>query len=415
MFTGLRSKNHRLESREERLALTPKERPFWHHYGNGRHLGYRRIEGRNGRWVARYTRRASGRSAYYCQQTFGGADDYTGAMGHSVLTFGGALEKAKPWTTKHSEDAIPLNYDASTDRLIYCSIGNVYTVGHAAVDHFKFAMMYRKAPRSIMYKFNRYILPHLGPIPAEELTAEDIKDWLEMIAKTPARRGSGEPIENPTAEDLRRRYTANGVFASLRAALNFAFREGKISSDVAWRRVTKYPNVLRSRTRYLELEEVRSMLAAAEPDYRNFILGALYTGCRGGELTSMTVGAYDPKLGKVFVDAGKSAPRWIPLPEESIPLFRKLSSGRNQNELLFLRDGDRRWTSNAYQSATVQTRKKAGLSDDVTLLVPPYVRLLSGDGWRFVVGCLESFGPCGRPASGQMLCASQPGVPRGYN
>jgi integrase len=363
---ALSSRTFRLESREERAALQPRVWPYWWHFGRGRHLGYLPSPRGNGSWHARYAWRDTSRTRHR-QLFLGRADDYTEADGVRVLSFQQAWEAAKKWVAANADKAVRADFSASPDRLIYLPIGDVYTVGHAVLDYIRYSMMYRKAPESVMYKVNRYILPHLGTIAVDELTSEQLREWLEMVAKSPAQRGTGRPLGDPTPEDRqRRRHTANAIFATLTAALNQAFRDGKIASDTAWRRVPKYRDLHRVRVRYLLQSEARALIGASPPDFRDLVLGALYTGCRAGELIAMPVGAFNVHTNRLYVAPGKSNwARWLALPDEGIDLFRRLSQGRSEGEPMFLREDGTRWKIPIVQACMVQARKKAGLDSSV--------------------------------------------------
>lgn len=362
---GLRSGTPRLESRVERLELPHRVWPHWWRYARGRHLGYLPSRVGNGTWQAKFATR-DGRTRYR-QCTLGTADDYSTADGKTVLTFEQAWDRAKAWIVANGAGAVRSDFSASPDRLIYCPIGSVYTVGHAVVDYLRYAMMYRKAPEVPMYRANRYILPHLGTVPIDELTSEQIREWLELVAKTPARRGTGRPLDHPTAEDMqRRRHTANATLATLSAALNLAFRDGKAASDVAWRRVRKYRDVHKGRVRYLTEEEGRRLLAECEPDFHALVLGALYTGCRVGELVAMQASAYDRQTERLYVAPAKSNwGRWLALPDEGVTFFAVRAAHAPAASPMFARPTGERWKISAVQAQMVRTRRAAGLESDV--------------------------------------------------
>ena len=348
--------------------MEPRVWPYWWQFGRGRHVGYLPSREGNGTWHARYATRDETRTRYR-QYILGKADDYTDADGGKVLNFGQAVDAARRWIATHEHEAVRPDFTPSPDRLLYCPVGDVSTVGHAVLDYLRFAMMYRKAPQIAMYRANRYILPHIGTIAADELTSEQLREWLEMVAKSPAKRGTGRLLDNPTLEDRqRRRHTANAVYGSLTAALNLAFRDGKIANDVAWRRVRKFRDIQRARVRYLSEDEARAVVAVCPPDFRDVVLAGLYTGCRSGELIAMQVGALDQKTDRLYVAPGKSYwARWLALPDEGIAFFRDLSRGRPEGEPMFLRKGRARWRVSVIQACMVNARKKAKLDNSVVL------------------------------------------------
>lgn len=53
----------------------------------------------------------------------------------------------------------------------------------------------------------------------------------------------------------RRRASANRVLTVLKAALNRAWREGRLPSDAVWRRVEPFARVAAARVRYLKVAE----------------------------------------------------------------------------------------------------------------------------------------------------------------
>ena len=76
----------------------------------------------------------------------------------------------------------------------------------------------------------------------------------------------------------------------LKAALNRAFKDGKVRSDSEWRRVDKFKDVERSRDRYLTLAECERLLNACEHGLRLLVRGALETGARYGNLRRLREG-----------------------------------------------------------------------------------------------------------------------------
>ena len=201
----------------------------------------------------------------------------------------------------------------------------------------------------------------------DELTTEQLREWLEMVATSPAQRGTGKPFPHPTPDDRqRRRHTANAILSTLCAALNLAFREGKAANDAAWRRVRKFRDLRRVRVRYLSEEEARRLVAASPQEFQRLILGALYTGCRAGELIAMNAGALNRRTNRLYVAPGKSNwARWLALPDEAVGFFQHLAAGRGEQVPMFVRDGGGRWKIAEIQAHMVLARKKAGLGNDV--------------------------------------------------
>jgi integrase len=138
------------------------------------------------------------------------------------------------------------------------------------------------------------------------------------------------------------------VLTILKAALNRAWRDGKIASDDAWRRVEPFEEADAARVRYLTLDECRRLLNAADGEFSDLIRAALATGCRFGELAALEVHDFHAESGTLHIRTSKSGKgRHVVLHDEGIQLFRSLAAGRRGNEPMLRKpDGDRWGKSN---------------------------------------------------------------------
>ena len=127
----------------------------------------------------------------------------------------------------------------------------------------------------------------------------------------------------------------------LRAALNQAFRDGKVASDVPWRTVQPFREVDSPRLRYFTKDEVTRLINAAQGDFRDLVKAALFTGCRYGELGRLRAGDFNADSGTVFVGQSKSGKaRHVVLTDEGRRFFEMLTVGRPGDALmLFHADG----------------------------------------------------------------------------
>ena len=66
----------------------------------------------------------------------------------------------------------------------------------------------------------------------------------------------------------KRRANANRVWNVLREALNDAFREGRVASDLAWRRVKPFEGADAPRIAYLTTDKSTRLFNACDPDFR---------------------------------------------------------------------------------------------------------------------------------------------------
>jgi integrase len=122
----------------------------------------------------------------------------------------------------------------------------------------------------------------------------------------------------------------------LRAALNHAFHDGLVESDLAWRKVKPFHNVGSARLRYLSVAEAKRLINACDPEFRPMVHAALQTGARYGEISKLTVADFNPDVATVTIRRSKSGKaRHIVLTDEGRAFFRQLTVGRAGDEMMF--------------------------------------------------------------------------------
>ena len=308
----------RLDSPAARAKLKASGKPYWRAIDIGIHLGYRK--GLNGgRWVQR---RYLG-DGNYSVETIAIADDHSPADGITVLDFFQAQRRVREFATR-----------ARTPEPV-----SAFTV-IAAMDAY-FERLEHEGSRSLSDARGRsrvHILPQLGTIPVSDLTRDMLFRWLTGLA--------GRPDDGDATRA--RRASANRVLNILRAALNQAFRDGKVASDVPWRTVRSFRAVNAPRLRYFTTDEIKRLVNAAQGSFRGLVLAALHTGCRYGELCRMRAGDFSPDSGTVFVGQSKSGKaRHVVLTDDGRRFFAALTAGRASDSMLLARASGLPWgTSN---------------------------------------------------------------------
>lgn len=166
----------------------------------------------------------------------------------------------------------------------------------------------------------------------------------------------------------RRRSTANRVLTILKAALNFAHAEGKVTCHTdAWTAVKPFRHVDKAKVRYLLDDEIMRLVNACPPDFRTIVSGALLTGCRYGELSAMTAGDFDPQAGTVAIRQSKGGrPRHVALTDEGRRFFQGMAAGKAGGARLFERD--QVVTQATREAPTKTTRAAWGKSDQFRLI-----------------------------------------------
>ena len=124
----------------------------------------------------------------------------------------------------------------------------------------------RKSAKETEASVNAFILPKLGDDETASLTATRLRKWHADLAAAPPRLRTkkGEKqnvcdVADDSESPRRRRATANRIFTVLKAALNPGWREGRIASDDAWRRVAPFREADAARVRYLDRDECRRL------------------------------------------------------------------------------------------------------------------------------------------------------------
>ncbi|WP_095087776.1 tyrosine-type recombinase/integrase [Mesorhizobium sophorae] len=312
-----------LDSKDARAKLKSRGKPYYKSIGPGLHVGYRKGK-EAGRWVVRmYVGDQD-----YRVETVADADDKLDANGKSVLTFWQAQDKARELHKSMSGDA--------------GKVAGAHTVKEALDDYLLWMDGNRKSSKDARYRAEALILPEMGKIDVSKLTAKQIRKWHSDVAKTAPRLRTKADVEQrfkqqgTDAESIRRRRaTANRVLTILKAALNYAWREGKVASDREWRRVEPFEDVESARVHYLTIAEAQRLVNASAGAFRDLVQAALQTGARYSELARLRVEDFNSDVGTIAIRASKSGKgRHIVLTDEGSDLFKQLSLGKGHGQLL---------------------------------------------------------------------------------
>jgi integrase len=322
-----------LDSRDARRRLKIRGKPYYRALERGLHLGYRRLGGGvAGTWVARHY---VGKQTYEVEK-IGVADDVSDADGVAILDFWQAQDAARKSMVDRAHRAHGKH--------------GPYTVGRALDDYLEFLTRERKTGKSARYGVEALIRPKLGDLEVAKLTTERVEGWRNEIADTPARIRTRPGLEQVYkaggGKDAQRarRATANRQLTVLKAALNKAWRDGKVASNAAWARVAPFRGVNVARARYLSIAEAQRLVNACDPDFRQLVRAALETGARLGELVQLQVHDFNRDAGTIGIRDSKSGkPRHIVLTEEGAAFFRQICAGRPGHAVMLPRADGLPW------------------------------------------------------------------------
>jgi integrase len=327
-----------LDTATARSRLKPRGEPYWRRISARCHLGYRRNSKGGGAWVGRFY--DGGR---YVKGVLGTADDQLPADGVEVLDFSQAQEKARKWFAEQERRSAGVELHDPAP----------YTVARCMADYLDWYGAHRKAIKETRYTVEAHILSTWGRRLVSELSTPAIRRWHQKLAERPRRIRSRKGVayekgETRTRDDERKRKaTANRILGVFKAGLNFAFREGRVASDEAWRRVRPFKGVDAPKIRFLELDEARRLLNACPADFRLMAEAALLTGCRYGELVELRVGDYIAASRAVHIAESKSSKaRHVFLTDEGTQFFEAHTAGRMPGARLFHRADGEPWGDN---------------------------------------------------------------------
>lgn len=322
----------KLAKREQRLRLEPRKKPYWLTLNEGEHLGYYR-GARVGKWVARYRR--AGAVGNYQETTIAEADDSADADGTLILDFRQAQDAARKWF-----GGLERNGGRRT---------SAYTVADALDDYL--AGFQGKDLANTRRRIEAMIRPTMGAHEAAKLTTKQISDWLLALANAPARlrtaKGATQNVRVTADTDdarRRRRSSANRVLTILKAALNCAYRDGRVPADDAWRRVKPFAKADASKLRYLADDEARRLVNGCDVAFRPLVQAALLTGARYSELAGLEARDFDKQSQTVWLRETKAGvARAVYLEGEGVSLFAQATAGKAAGDLIFPRPDGKRW------------------------------------------------------------------------
>ena len=312
-----------------RKSLTPRPAPYFQRLEAGGYIGYRKAAAGDGTWIVRW-RDEAGKQINH---TLGSFD-----------TFDQACKAARVWIEQ-------------------CKGGvtEVVTVAEACRRYVtdRRSEKGETTANDADGRFKRYVYDHkIGRIALSDLRTGHITDWRNELATV------DDDEDDPDAE-RRAKDTTNRYLATLKAALNLAYRMGLVSSTSQWDRVASFAQVGKRRERFLTLTERRQFYTAASPQLKKLIRALLLTGARPGEIATANVGDLD-RAGLLTLD-GKTGRRTVPVSAEALAHLKDCAGNRDEDEPLIVRDDGARWMRYYWRDEVQAAREAAGLPDDVVL------------------------------------------------
>lgn len=327
-------------------ALRFRDSPYWHVLLIGRHIGIHRPERRICNWTARVLTR----DKRYIQKCLGPALD----LGRGQVGFDEAIRRAFQWFDTGEIQGLASSFRpvGRTATVNFCPLGDVYTVGHALRDYTEWTRIARSSGGHYnnLVLINYHIVSELIHVPLEDFTARHLAALALKVVETSPRFGFGRYREKASLEDLgpdelrRRKRTFNSLVTILRMAFQHAWDNGHISSERPWRCLKRVSVNHSPRSIFLTRSECHRLLEHCTPALRKLVLGALYSGCRVGELANLRAEDVGHQIFGIRISAFKRSPsRFVFLPDEGMAFFLDCCEGKSADDRVFLSDKGKVW------------------------------------------------------------------------
>lgn len=326
-----------------RKALKPRGAPFWTKRKNGCFIGYRKLTEGTGTWLARW-RGEDGKQHY---------NPIGGRLDDDRETFDDVAKLADEWFNQ---------CETGSHEVITIKTACARYVEHLRVSK-KTKEQGQKAAADAAGRFKRLVdSAQIGRIELGKLKTAHLKSWLDDQIKD-----AGADKHDPDAE-RRNRDSANRNLRTIKAALNFAYKQGLAASTTPWDRVEQFADVAQRRERFLTAAERKRIYAASSPELKRLIAALMETAARPGELASCIVGDLD-QHNQTLVLRGKTGRRIVPLSTNAFRHFKQCAGKRNADEPLIARENGSAWDRYSWRDSFQEARTAANIvnADEVVI------------------------------------------------
>jgi integrase len=202
----------------------------------------------------------------------------------------------------------------------------LWALGEAYLGHVE--RHQKKRTYEIRRQFLRPLCHRLGAqFRAADLLPLHVTSWLDAT-----------PEWGPTARRM--------AIQSVQALLNWGVRQGYLASNPIAKRVSAPPPVSRGADSRLPEEVLDLLLSGCTTDGQRHMLIALHqSGCRPGELASVTAQTFDPRA-RTWTVAGKTGTRVLALTPELFALSQQLAA-KHPTGPLFRNEHNNAWCPRA--------------------------------------------------------------------
>ncbi len=329
-----------IDSVAARSKLKPRRDAYWHRIAAGCYVGFRKTTSDSiGNWVGRYWDDAQRKQHF---NAFGPLDEHPpGAR------FDKAVELARAWFAHLGMEGL----------------SKAYTVADACTAYTKHIRAEKgdKAANDVQGRFARWIdSTPLAKVELAKLKRDHIRTFRKSLRSAPVIIAGQERERAPD--------TINRDMSPVRAALNLAFADGKVTSDFAWREDLKpIKNASRRRELYLDRKQRRTLIDHAAPEITPFLKCLSVLPLRPGALAALRVSDFNARLKTIRVGQDKAgADRRISLPDAIVDILKPLAKGCTGSAPLLARPDGTAWNKDAWKWPIKEAAHAAGLQPEVS-------------------------------------------------
>jgi integrase len=316
----------RIDRVDVRGRLQLRRDPYWLRLTAGRYVGFRRMTpGKAGTWLARaYT------DSGYAYETLGDFADKP-----EVERYDAAKRTADEWF-KH------LDAGGSTEPT------SVKAACEAYLEKLRSEKSEQAKKDSEGY-FKRLVWDDpIARVLLSKLSKAHMAEWRERVLK-----------HNDDRSSFNRNITP------VRAALNLAHEQGKVSSDQAWLTALRPFGAKelgeRRRKGTLDRDERRELVANSSEEARPFFKALALLPMRPGEVAALHVEHLNVREQALQIPTGKTESRIIPLPAEAFAHFKACAKGKLPGAWLIARADGSQWKKEAWRDEIKAAARKAKL------------------------------------------------------
>lgn len=322
----------------EREKLKPKagDEPHWQRLRQGCYLGYRPSKKKaGGTWFARVYDPDTNRNS---RKRLG---DYGTLSGHDV--FKQAKADAEVWA-----ETVEGGGERARDMVTVKDACEAYL---------------QEKPGSIAEGvFRRHVYSDpIAKVTLDKLRRHHLRAWRKRLEQAPALLTRNKAGEKKTK--VRSRSTVNRDMVPLRAALGQVLKQGSPNTDAAWQEALRpFKGADRRRELYLDRDERKKLIDAANDEARSFLKGLCLLPLRPGALAALTAGDFDKRTRTLTIGKDKNGnPRQITMPQTIADFFASQVKAKLPAAPIFARAGGGAWNKDAWKYPVKDAVTAAGL------------------------------------------------------